>query len=94
MRPWLRRGFQLMNTGLWGDIRLRRNTRPQQPEQYTRSFDRCCIRLQLWRRARRQLPRPRAGDVPMVCFHPVTDPFAPYGDGTVIVPTTGDRLST
>lgn len=30
-----------------------------------------------------------AGDVPMVCFHPVNDPFAPYMDGPVIVPTTG-----
>lgn len=34
----------------------------------------------------------RAGDVPMVCFHTVTDPFAPFGDGTVIVPTTGDPV--
>lgn len=33
-----------------------------------------------------------AGDVPMVCFHPTTDPFAPYTDGTVIVPTTGDPV--
>jgi hypothetical protein len=32
------------------------------------------------------------GDVPMVCFHPVSDPFAPYTDGTVIVPTTGDPV--
>ncbi len=30
------------------------------------------------------------GDVPMVCYHVVSDPFAPYGDGPVIVPTTGD----
>jgi hypothetical protein len=30
-----------------------------------------------------------AGDVPMVAFHVVGDPFAPYGDGIVIVPTTG-----
>lgn len=30
-----------------------------------------------------------AGDVPMVCFHVTNDPFAPYGNGNVIVPTTG-----
>ncbi|MFN8152652.1 MAG: T9SS type A sorting domain-containing protein [Bacteroidia bacterium] len=30
-----------------------------------------------------------AGDAPMVAFHPVGDPFAPYGIGNVIVPTTG-----
>jgi hypothetical protein len=29
------------------------------------------------------------GDVPMVGFHCATDPFAPYGRGNVIVPTTG-----
>lgn len=29
------------------------------------------------------------GDVPMVCFHVPNDPFAPYGNGNVIVPTTG-----
>ncbi len=29
-----------------------------------------------------------AGDVPMVSFHCKTDPFAPYGNGAVIVPTT------
>ena len=34
----------------------------------------------------------RSGDVPMVCFHVVNDPFAPYADGTVIVPTTGDPV--
>ena len=27
------------------------------------------------------------GDVPMVCFHVTNDPFAPYGDGPVYVPT-------
>lgn len=31
-----------------------------------------------------------AGDVPMVCFHVTNDPFAPFGNGNVIVPTTGD----
>jgi hypothetical protein len=30
------------------------------------------------------------GNVPMVCFHVTNDPFAPYGYGPVIVPTTGD----
>ena len=30
-----------------------------------------------------------AGDAPMVAFHVVGDPFAPFGDGPVIVPTTG-----
>ncbi|MBL7923259.1 MAG: hypothetical protein JNL88_03585, partial [Bacteroidia bacterium] len=30
------------------------------------------------------------GDAPMVAFHVVGDPFAPYGIGDVIVPTTGD----
>ena len=32
----------------------------------------------------------RTGDVPMVCFHPSLDPFAPYDIGNVIVPVTGD----
>ena len=32
------------------------------------------------------------GDVPMVAFHTVFDPFAPFGDGIVIVPTTGDQV--
>lgn len=31
-----------------------------------------------------------AGDPPMVAFHVVSDPFAPYDIGDVIVPTTGD----
>jgi hypothetical protein len=31
-----------------------------------------------------------AGDCPIVGFHVVSDPFAPYGNGAVIVPTTGD----
>src|SRR5690606_36115625 len=29
------------------------------------------------------------GDVPMVSFHTVFDPFAPFTEGIVIVPTTG-----
>src|SRR5690606_22266989 len=29
------------------------------------------------------------GDVPMVAFHTVFDPFAPFTSGIVIVPTTG-----
>lgn len=29
------------------------------------------------------------GDVPIVCFHVTNDPFAPYSNGNVIVPTTG-----
>ena len=33
-----------------------------------------------------------AGDVPMVAFHVPSDPFAPYQEGTVIVPTTGDPV--
>ncbi|MFN3528669.1 MAG: T9SS type A sorting domain-containing protein [Bacteroidia bacterium] len=33
-----------------------------------------------------------AGDVPMVSFHAVRDPFAPYGNGTVIVPTTNENV--
>ncbi len=33
-----------------------------------------------------------AGDVPMLAFHVVGDPFAPYTDGTVVVPTTGDPV--
>jgi len=31
-----------------------------------------------------------AGDAPMVAFHVVGDPFAPYDTGIVVVPTTGD----
>lgn len=31
-----------------------------------------------------------AGDAPTVAFHVVFDPFAPYGVGDVVVPTTGD----
>jgi hypothetical protein len=33
-----------------------------------------------------------AGDVPMLAFHVPGDPFAPYQEGTVIVPTTGDPV--
>lgn len=33
-----------------------------------------------------------AGDVPMVSFQTVFDPFAPFGNGTVIVPTTGEQV--
>lgn len=29
----------------------------------------------------------KQGDVPMVCFHVPNDPYAPYGDGPVYVPT-------
>ncbi len=32
------------------------------------------------------------GDVPMIAFHTVFDPFAPFGDGIVIVPTTGEQV--
>lgn len=32
------------------------------------------------------------GDVPMVAFHTVFDPFAPFGNGIVIVPTTGEQV--
>lgn len=32
------------------------------------------------------------GDVPMVCFHVMNDPFAPYSHGMVVVPTTGDDV--
>lgn len=32
------------------------------------------------------------GDVPMVAFHTVFDPFAPFTDGIVIVPTTGEQV--
>ncbi len=31
-----------------------------------------------------------AGDAPMMNFHVVGDPYAPYGDGIVVVPVTGD----
>lgn len=33
-----------------------------------------------------------AGDAPMISFHAVRDPFAPFGDGTVVVPTTQDDV--
>ncbi len=33
-----------------------------------------------------------AGDAPMVSFHCVRDPFAPFGEGTVIVPTTNEDV--
>ncbi len=33
-----------------------------------------------------------AGDAPMIAFHCVRDPFAPFDEGTVIVPTTGDDV--
>lgn len=32
------------------------------------------------------------GDVPMVSFHTVRDPFAPFDDGTVVVPTTNENV--
>lgn len=33
-----------------------------------------------------------AGDAPMIAFHCVRDPFAPFGEGTVVVPTTQDDV--
>jgi len=33
-----------------------------------------------------------AGDAPMISFHCVRDPFAPFGEGTVVVPTTQDDV--
>ena len=33
-----------------------------------------------------------AGDVPMVSIHCVRDPFAPFGNGTVVVPTTNEDV--
>ena len=33
-----------------------------------------------------------AGDPAMIAFHCVRDPFAPFGDGTVVVPTTQDDV--
>ena len=32
------------------------------------------------------------GDVPMVAFHTAFDPFAPFTEGIVIVPTTGEQV--
>lgn len=32
------------------------------------------------------------GDAPMVAFHTVFDPFAPFTEGIVIVPTTGEQV--
>ncbi len=32
------------------------------------------------------------GDQPMVAFHTVFDPFAPFSNGVVIVPTTGEQV--
>ncbi|MBX2982945.1 MAG: T9SS type A sorting domain-containing protein [Flavobacteriales bacterium] len=32
------------------------------------------------------------GDVPMVAFHTVFDPYAPFSEGIVIVPTTGEQV--
>ncbi len=32
------------------------------------------------------------GDIPMVALQTVFDPFAPFGEGTVIVPTTGEQV--
>ncbi len=32
------------------------------------------------------------GNVPMVAFHAAFDPFAPFDDGIVIVPTTGEQV--
>lgn len=32
------------------------------------------------------------GDAPMVAFHTVFDPFAPFTEGVVIVPTTGEQV--
>ena len=33
-----------------------------------------------------------AGDAPMISFHCVRDPFAPFSEGTVIVPTTNEDV--
>lgn len=32
------------------------------------------------------------GEAPMVTIHAVRDPFAPFGDGTVVVPTTNENV--
>ena len=36
----------------------------------------------------------QAGDVPMVSFHTVFDPYAPFTEGIVIVPTTGEQVDS
>jgi hypothetical protein len=33
-----------------------------------------------------------AGEVPMICFHVPGDPYAPYTEGMVLVPTTGGNV--
>ncbi len=33
-----------------------------------------------------------AGEPPMVSFHAIRDPFAPFGDGIVVVPTTNENV--
>lgn len=33
-----------------------------------------------------------AGDAPMIAFHCVRDPFAPFSEGTVVVPTTNEDV--
>lgn len=33
-----------------------------------------------------------AGEVPMVSIHAIRDPFAPFDDGTVVVPTTNENV--
>ncbi|PCJ64774.1 MAG: hypothetical protein COA58_10890 [Bacteroidetes bacterium] len=33
-----------------------------------------------------------AGDAPMIAFHCIRDPFAPFSEGTVIVPTTNEDV--
>ena len=85
-------GSSYVNTGLWGDIEGYGGTpglnNPNNSVGYSSAVQfvfNCGGALgdSSWL---------RQGDVPMVCFHPLTDPFAPYGDGTVIVPTTGDPV--
>jgi acetyl esterase/lipase len=34
----------------------------------------------------------KKGDVPMISFHVPNDPFAPYNQAVLIVPTTGDKI--
>lgn len=85
-------GQSYVNTGIWGDINGAGGTpgynNPNNNQAYSSHVNfvfNCGGALgdSTWL---------RQGDVPMVCFHPPSDPFAPYGDGTVIVPTTGDPV--
>jgi acetyl esterase/lipase len=85
-------GQSYINTGIWGDIngyggdpsKNNSNNSPGYSNNVAFAFNLGGAEAdESWM---------KAGDPPLVCLHVVSDPLAPYAEGTVIVPTTGDQV--